>query len=139
VYDLPFGRGRRFLSDANGFVDRLVGGWSFFGAARIQTGRLLDFGNVRLVGMSADEFAKSFQLRIVPDAAGLERVWMLPDDIMDNTVKAFNVSATSSSGYGTLGAPSGRYLAPANSLDCIETVRAGATARERPGEQADLP
>jgi len=37
-------------------------------------------------------------------------------------VKAFNVSATSSSGYGTLGAPSGRYLAPANGPDCIETV-----------------
>lgn len=27
VYDLPFGRGRRFLSRANGFVDPILGGW----------------------------------------------------------------------------------------------------------------
>jgi hypothetical protein len=36
-------------------------------------------------------------------------------------VKAFQVSATSANGYGALGAPSGRYLAPANGPDCIET------------------
>ena len=35
-------------------------------------------------------------------------------------VKAFSVSATSPTGYGDLGAPSGRYLAPANGPDCIE-------------------
>jgi len=28
IYDLPFGRGRRFLSGANGAVDRIVGGFS---------------------------------------------------------------------------------------------------------------
>ena len=38
-------------------------------------------------------------------------------------VKAFSVSATSANGYGTLGPPSGRYIAPADSLDCIETIR----------------
>jgi hypothetical protein len=48
---------------------------------------------------------------------------MLPQDIIDETVKAFNVSATSPSGYGNLGPPSGRYIAPADSFDCIETVR----------------
>ena len=122
VYELPFGRGRRFLSDANGFVDRLVGGWSFFGTGRVQSGRLLDFGNVRLVGMTKEEFANLFEVRTVADATGKLRVWMLPDDVMANTVKAFNVSATSPTGYGTLGAPTGKYLGPANSVDCIEVV-----------------
>ena len=48
---------------------------------------------------------------------------MLPQDIVDNTVKAFNVSPTSATGYSDLGAPSGRYLAPANGPDCIEIAQ----------------
>ena len=48
---------------------------------------------------------------------------MLPQDIIDETVKAFSVSATSATGYGSLGPPSGRYIAPADSFDCIETIR----------------
>jgi len=31
------------------------------------------------------------------------------------------VSATSPTGYGSLGAPTGRYIAPANRADCIES------------------
>ena len=50
------------------------------------------------------------------------QIFILPDDILDNTVKAFSVSATSASGYGALGAPTGRYFAPANGPDCIETA-----------------
>jgi hypothetical protein len=38
-------------------------------------------------------------------------------------VKAFNVSPTSANGYSALGVPTGRYLAPADSFDCIEAVR----------------
>ena len=47
---------------------------------------------------------------------------MLPQDVIDDTIKAFSVSATSPTGYGALGAPSGRYFAPANGPDCIETI-----------------
>jgi hypothetical protein len=45
---------------------------------------------------------------------------MWPQSVIDETVKAFSVSATSPTGYGALGAPSGRYFAPANGPDCIE-------------------
>lgn len=31
VYELPFGRGRQFFSGANGFVDRVIGGWTLGG------------------------------------------------------------------------------------------------------------
>src|SRR5262249_16848126 len=46
--------------------------------------------------------------------------YYLPQDIIDNTIRAFNVSATSADGYSSRGAPNGRYLAPANSSSCIE-------------------
>jgi hypothetical protein len=36
--DLPFGRGRKFLSNLGGFWESLVGGWSLSGSGRIQTG-----------------------------------------------------------------------------------------------------
>jgi hypothetical protein len=45
---------------------------------------------------------------------------MLPQDIVDNTVKAWNVSATSATGYSNLGVPEGRFIAPANGPGCIE-------------------
>ena len=39
VYDLPFGRNQRFLGDANGFVNQLVGGWEIANAIIWQSGR----------------------------------------------------------------------------------------------------
>jgi hypothetical protein len=117
VYELPFGRGRKFGGNANGFVDRIIGGWQIGVASRIQSGRLVDLGNVRLVGMSAKDVQNMFKLRF--DDAG-QTVWMLPQDVIDNTIKAFSVSATSATGYSTQGVPTGRYFAPANGPDCIE-------------------
>jgi hypothetical protein len=118
VYELPFGNGRRFGSNVGPMLDRLIGGWSFDGIARIQSGRMLDFGNVRVVGMSREELQGAFKLRF--DDAN-KAIYMLPQDIIDNTIRAFSVDATSPTGYGELGPPTGRYLAPANGPDCIET------------------
>ena len=53
------------------------------------------------------------------DAAG-GIAYYLPKDIIDNTILAFNTSATSPTGYSTRGVPQGRYLAPASSASCIE-------------------
>lgn len=39
AYDIPFGNGRRFLSDTNGFVDRLIGGFELAGIIRAFSGR----------------------------------------------------------------------------------------------------
>ncbi|MGH9767279.1 MAG: hypothetical protein ACREAB_07575, partial [Blastocatellia bacterium] len=49
-------------------------------------------------------------------------IYSLPQDIIDNTIKAWSVSATSPTGYGDRGAPSGRYIAPANSASCTQVV-----------------
>ncbi|HET6669817.1 MAG TPA: hypothetical protein VFH15_06255, partial [Pyrinomonadaceae bacterium] len=38
IYELPFGRGKRFFSDGSSFVDRLVGGWQVSSIVQIATG-----------------------------------------------------------------------------------------------------
>lgn len=116
--EIPIGKDRKFGAALPGIVDAIVGGWSFDGVFRIQTGEVLDFGNVRLVGMSKSDLQKEIKVQQGPGG----QIFILPADILDNTVKAFSVSATTASGYGALGAPSGRYFAPANGPDCIETA-----------------
>jgi carboxypeptidase family protein/TonB-dependent receptor-like protein len=116
-YELPFGRGKAIMGNASSWFNQLIGGWEFYGAGRVQSGQLFNFGNVNLVGMTMDDLQKAFKLRF-DDAKGI--VYMLPQDIVDNTIRAFNVSATSATGYGDRGVPTGRYIAPANSANCIE-------------------
>jgi hypothetical protein len=41
--DLPFGAGRRFLGDASGLLEYLVGGWSVHGVATLQSGYPIGF------------------------------------------------------------------------------------------------
>ena len=115
IYELPFGRGKMLMGGANRAMDALVGGWAIYGTGRVQTGSPVNFGNVRLVGMTRSEL----QDAIGPRKTG-SVVYYLPQDIIDNTIRANNFDPTSASGYGALGAPSGRYIAPANSASCIE-------------------
>jgi hypothetical protein len=117
VYELPFGRGKMMMANAGRLMDVLVGGWEFHGTGRIQSGGLLDFGNVRLVGMTRQELQQMYGLNF-DDASRI--IYALPKDVIDNTIKAYSVSATSPTGYGSLGPPTGRYFAPANSANCIE-------------------
>jgi carboxypeptidase family protein/TonB-dependent receptor-like protein len=117
VYDLPFGHGRGLLSNINGPIGKALEGWAFQGTARIQSGSPFNINNVRIVGMTRKELQDSLKVRF-DDAAGI--AYYLPQDIIDNTIRAFNVSATSASGYSNRGAPTGRYLAPANSSSCTE-------------------
>ena len=116
--EVPVGHDRKFGADMNGFLDAIVGGWSVDGVGRVQTGETLDFGNVRLVGMTQKDLQKEIKVQQGPGG----QLFILPADILDNTVKAFAVSATSASGYGSRGAPTGRYFAPANGPDCIESA-----------------
>jgi hypothetical protein len=121
VYEIPYGRGKRFGTNINGLLDGFLGGWVWSGTTRLQSGDLIDLGNVRIVGMSEKEARNAFHLRKIDDRTVLS--W--PQDIIDNTVKAFSTSATSPTGYGALGPPSGRFFAPASNPDCFETVSTG--------------
>lgn len=39
--DMPFGKGQRFFNSSNGFVDRLLSGWTLSGAHQYRSGNLL--------------------------------------------------------------------------------------------------
>src|SRR6266511_981976 len=139
LYELPIGKGKMLLGKPSGFagglLDKVIGGWEWNGTARIQSGSNIDMGNVRLVGMTRKDLQKALQVRqdFVVDStgapvltkAGLKTAasYFLPQDIIENTIRAFNVSATSATGYGDRGVPSGRYIAPANNSRCIQVVR----------------
>jgi hypothetical protein len=116
-YELPIGRGKALLGNSSSWFNHLVGGWEFYGTGRVQSGQLFDFGNVNLVGMTRKDLQKAFKLRF-DDAAGV--VYMLPQDVIDNTIRAFNTSGTSATGYSDRGVPTGRYIAPANGANCIQ-------------------
>jgi hypothetical protein len=127
-WQVPVGRGQRLGGSMNPILQAIAGGWSINGVGRIQA-RTIDLGNVRLVGMTRDELQKmyNFDIRINPDN-GLRTVYMLPDEVILNTRRAFSVSSTTASGYSaSLGDPVGRYLAPANSATCLQ-IQAGDCA-----------
>ena len=43
VYELPFGKGKTWASNAGGVLDALIGGWSVNAFGQLQSGRPLDF------------------------------------------------------------------------------------------------
>jgi hypothetical protein len=122
MYEVPFGRGRRFGAETSGWVDALAGGWMVSATGKVTSGRVLDFGNVRLIGMTIDELRREFRYRIAPAPPGVRpaaTVYVLPQDIIDNTIRAFTIGVNGYTGTP----PTGRYFAPANGPDCIQVVR----------------
>jgi hypothetical protein len=120
VYELPFGQGKPFGNGVSRMVDRIIGGWEIDGVGRLQSGAKFNFGGYRLVGMSDKDLQKMFKFYHQADANGVDRLYMLPQDVIQNSILAiYTTSATSPTGYaGTL--PSGRYLAPASGPDCVQ-------------------
>jgi len=117
VYELPLGSGKKFFNGGGAVANRIVGGWEFQGTGRLQSGQLFNLGNFNLVGMTTKDLNDVFTLR---DDAPNKVMYILPKDILDNTFKAFSTSPTSATGYGQLGPPSGRYIAPASNASCIQ-------------------
>lgn len=132
IYELPVGKGKMFMSSSSGLVDKLVGDWAINGNIRIQSGIPFAFnapngilglagvlqntGNFQLVGMTAKELQAAVGVYRDPDGF----VYLLPKDIRDNTVRAFNVSMTATGPSYTTGAPTGRFIAPAGFANCAQ-------------------
>ncbi len=128
IYELPVGRGRQFFSGANGWVDKLIGGWGFNGNIRIQSGTPFSFGNVQLVGMTKDDLQDAVGIyRGQKDADGIVRgnVFFLPEDIRLNTFRANSITFTSAGAAFTQGAPTGRFIAPAGFGNCQQSFVGG--------------
>ena len=83
---------------------------------------MVNFGNVRLVGMTAKDLQQMYKFDIRTDpSSGLKTVYMLPDEVILNTRRAFSFDPATLDGYSaTLGAPTGAYIAPANSATCVQ-------------------
>ncbi len=54
VLDLPFGRGKKYLSNVSGFADKIISGWGMDGTTYLQTGFPLKFNEAN--GNSALSF-----------------------------------------------------------------------------------
>src|SRR5262249_23075613 len=91
VYELPIGPGKWLFRDANGLLAKVIGGWELNGVSRVQSGDPIDVGNFRLIGMTRKDLQKAMTIRF-DDANKV--VYSLPDDIIENTIRANNVSAT---------------------------------------------
>lgn len=127
-WTVPVGRGRRYGTNMHPLLDGVLGGWEFSGAGRIQA-RMMNFGNVRLVGMTPSDVQKMYKFDIRTNPAnGLQTPIMMPDDVILNTRRAFNTSPTSATGYSDLGVPEGRYFAPANSDGTCIQLKSGDCA-----------
>jgi hypothetical protein len=117
-YQIPVGRGRRFGTDMNPWLDSVLGNWEFSGTGRVQIA--MTSVNARIVGMSKDELADEFYIRRVKDpVTGEVTIFTMAPDIIENTRKAFSTDPTSATGYSELGPPTGRYLAPWDQPGCI--------------------
>jgi hypothetical protein len=120
VWELPVGRGKRFGTDMNPWLDGVLGGWQFSGGGRIQL-PLLRLTNTRLVGMSHAEAQKLLgDVRIdVNPITGATTVWNMPVDVIENTRKAYSTDPSHPSGYAGGDLPTGRYFERASSEGCL--------------------
>lgn len=125
-YDIPVGHDRRFGSTLRPWEDALAAGWTFSMTGRFTSGAMIDFGSVRLVGMTPHDLQQSLAYRTVKEDDGVTRVYLLPQDVIDNTIKAFSVNVL---GY-TAGAPEGRYFAPASGPDCLQLFSGDCAPRD---------
>jgi hypothetical protein len=119
IYELPVGKGKWLFGGVGNKMNWLVGGWGINGTFRIQSGSPFDLGNVQLVNMTQKQLQSMIKIRKESTA-----VLFLPQSVIDNTIKAFNVNpanATSlTTGYSSLGAPdpSAQFIAPAGFGNC---------------------
>lgn len=129
IYDLPIGNGRRFLTNANGFVNRVVGGWTvgsiavwqsrppFFVASGRSTVNQFNAGlnPVDLVGISFEEFKKN--LGVFRHPAGVFFVNPAILNIVTNPTTGAFVSSTLKPGLMAAPAPGQFGNFPINSLN----------------------
>ncbi len=121
-YELPFGRGRRFGTNSSKWVDALIGGWEVDGVGRFQSGQKFNIGGFQLVGMSKDDVQDMFKFHRRADANGVERIYMFPEAVINNSIIAFSqTSATTTTGYsGAL--PTGQYFTRRSNEACAAYI-----------------
>jgi hypothetical protein len=101
VYELPAGKGKRFLHSGNAIVQKAVEGWQISGVSRVQSGspdritgrstfNQADNGVV-LYNMTASELNEAIKTRKTTGSNGFGLVYFLPQDLIDNSLAAWEV------------------------------------------------
>ncbi len=99
-----------------------------------------NFGNVRLIGMTVDELTDVYKWEVRPNPDDRHpTVYMLPQDIIDNTRRAFSLELDLGERLLRCGAPEGRYFAPANSATCIQLRDGDCAPRTLPSASRSSP
>jgi hypothetical protein len=93
LYELPFGRSRRFLSGAPAVVDALLGGWQFNGITTLQAGTPLS--------ITANNTAGIFGARTQPNSTGADP--RLDGPVEDRLARYFDTSVYSQPAAFTFG------------------------------------
>ena len=125
VGELPFGQGKKWGSGAGRWMNYLIGGWEVDGVIRTQSGNRYNYGGTKFVNMTNDEVQDMFKFYHRADENGVDRIYMWPEDVIANSIIAFNNrSATTASGYTVPLDPNARYFAPASSPELRSVRRA---------------
>ena len=126
LYDLPFGRGRRYLDSSNGIVDRIVGGWTvgaisvfstsppfYISSGRATFNSATANNGAQLVGITYEEFKQNLGLFF--DKGG---VLFVNPKLLDITYNSAGKIATSKLKPGLMAAPAPGTIGnfPVNSL-----------------------
>ncbi|HEY2431582.1 MAG TPA: TonB-dependent receptor [Vicinamibacterales bacterium] len=136
-YEVPVGHGERFGSDMNKWLDGIVGNWQVNLTGRVETGRLIDIGDVKLVNMTLSDLQKEFNYYTAADGF----VYNLPQDLMANTIKAWAIDVSSPTGHplctgsnaATCGGPDTTkpYIAPASDASCTTIITGDCNVRQQ--------
>jgi hypothetical protein len=74
-YELPFGKGRKFMSDAHGLVNQVVGGWGIVWSSTLQGGQPISIGcpsgTASNLGCGSFYTGQALDLGLHTDANGL--------------------------------------------------------------------
>ena len=137
-YELPVGRSRRYGSNMNAWLNGLAGDWQVNFTGRVETGRLFDIGDVKLVNMTLSDLQHQFKY-YTNSADGF--VYDLPQDLIANTIKAFASDVTSPTGHpvcngsnaATCGGPDPTkpYIAPAGDANCTPIITGDCGTRQQ--------
>ena len=117
---MPVGRGRRFGSDMHPAAERVAGRLVVSMTGRVQSGRMLTATRAA----RRDERGGAAEGIQDPHRPETQIVTMLPQDIIQNTRRAFSTCATSADGYGGARRAERPLHPPASCPGCVR-VRPG--------------
>ena len=121
-YELPFGKGKKFLSQSSGITDKIVGGWSTIWLATLQGGQPITIGCPQgtTTSLGCDALivkgqSQNLGLHTVTDSSGSHLLWYGNQNafanpcpigaggVPDTTVLVHNVACVPLTGLGALG------------------------------------